>query len=274
MIMSAFPTRHLRRGAPLLVAAVLALPSSTFAQRQTERDAFTWSGKVPAGRWMRVRNLNGPIEVVASTTDRVEVTATKSWRRSDPQSVRFDIKKSGPGDQDVLICALWNDRSSCDDRDDEGRGTRNNDVAVAFRIAVPRDVKLGVATVNGALRIDGATSEVEASTVNGEIYATSSGGPVKATTVNGSVRARMGRFDNDEDLTFSTVNGTVVAEFTGDLDADVELSTVNGRFATDYEVTVSGRLDPRHLRAKLGKGGRRVHLSTVNGNVELRRRGG
>jgi DUF4097 and DUF4098 domain-containing protein YvlB len=109
--------------------------------------------------------------------------------------------------------------------------------------------------------------------VNGEVEATSFGGPVNASTVNGSVTARMGRFDNDEDLNFSTVNGSVVAEFTGEMNADIELSTVNGRFQTDYPVTINGRLDPRHLRARLGQGGRRIRLSTVNGNVELRRRG-
>ena len=64
-----------------------------------------------------------------------------------------------------------------------------------------------------------------------------------------------------------------MAGFSGDLDADVELTTVNGRFHSDYEVTLSGRVDPRHLRARIGRGGRRVRLTTVNGNVELRRRG-
>ena len=65
---------------------------------------------------------------------------------------------------------------------------------------------------------------------------------------------------------------SMAAEFTGDLDADIELSTVNGRFATDWPVTITGRIDPRRLRATLGKGGRRIKLSTVNGNVELRKR--
>jgi hypothetical protein len=68
------------------------------------------------------------------------------------------------------------------------------------------------------------------------------------------------------------VNGSVIAEFANDLDADVDLSTVNGRFVTDFPVTISGRIDPRRLRATLGKGGPRIRLSTVNGNVELRKR--
>jgi len=65
----------------------------------------------------------------------------------------------------------------------------------------------------------------------------------------------------------------VIAEFGEDMNANIESSTVNGRFQTDWPVTITGRVDPRHLRATLGKGGRRVRLSTVNGNVELRKRG-
>ena len=237
----------MRRNVLVLFFLSVAGTGPLVAQRQTEQNAFTWSGRIPSGHWIRVRNLSGEINVTSSNSDRVEVTATKQWRRSDPESVRFDH--------------------------DSHNGMRNNDVTVQFRVMVPRGVKIGVSSVNGAVSVEGATSEVEASTVNGEVEATSSGGPVNASTVNGSITARMGRFDNDEDLNFSTVNGSVVAEFTGDLEADIELSTVNGRFQTDFPVTINGRLDPRHLRAKLGRGGRRIRLSTVNGNVELRRRG-
>jgi hypothetical protein len=255
----------------LLAVAVLAPPVA--AQRQSEPDAFTWSGRVPAGRWIRVHNLNGEITVGASTSDRVEVTASKRWRRSDPQSVQFQVKKVGPNDEDIVICAIWTENTRCDEDSYEAHNVRNNDVSVEFHVLVPRGVNVGVSTVNGALNVDGATAAVQASTVNGEVEAVSSGGPVSASTVNGNVTARMGHFTGDEDLDFTTVNGSVVAEFTGDLDADVELSTVNGRFQTDYPVTVSGRLDPRHLKARIGKGGRRIRLSTVNGSVELRRRG-
>jgi hypothetical protein len=250
---------------------MIAAPPA-LAQRQTEQNAFTWAGRIPAGRWIRVRNLSGEVSVTSSNTDRVEVTATKQWRRSDPESVRFEVRKYGPSEEDVVICAIWNDQSQCDENGYESHNVRNNDVSVQFRVMVPRGVKVGVSSVNGAVSVEGATSEVDASTVNGEVEATSSGGPVNAQTVNGSVTARMGHFDSDEDLNFSTVNGTVLAEFTGDLDADIELSTVNGRFQTDYPVTINGRLDPRHLRARLGRGGRRIRLKTVNGNVELRRR--
>lgn len=265
----------------LALAALAAAPQTVAAQaRGSQRDAFALSERVPPGQWVRVRNLNGDLRVRGSMSDKVEITATKTWRRGDPKDVRIETRKSADGS--ILVCAFWTDNGRCSETSYESRGEsrggdgwrsgRDNDVAVNFEIRVPRGVKVGVWGVNGGVSVDGASSEVRAGTVNGSVDAVSTGGPVQASTVNGSVHATMGRLDGDQDLSFSTVNGSVVAEFLGDVDADIELSTVNGRFQTDWPVTLTGRIDPRRLRATLGKGGRRIRLTTVNGNVELRKR--
>jgi hypothetical protein len=267
----------LRRIALPLTALVAAVaPAALGAQdREIERNAFTLSERIPEGQWIRVRNLNGYLRVRASGSDKVEVTATKSWRRGDPKEVRIETRRASDGS--ILVCAFWTDDATCsetsyDSHGDRDRGwRRGNDVAVDFDIRVPKGVKVGVFGVNSGVNVEGATSEVRAATVNGSVDAASSGGPVQASTVNGNVHATMGRLDGDQDLNFSTVNGTVIAEFTGDVDADIDLSTVNGRFRTDWPVTLTGRIDPRRLRATLGKGGRRIRMSTVNGNVELRK---
>lgn len=261
-------------GGALLLAST-ALPA--VAQERQSGDTFNWSGRIPAGRWIHVQNLNGSITVGAASGNNVEVTATKHWRRGDPAVVHFFTEKSGPGDEDVTICAVWGEgRTSCDDRGDRRRGdrrVRNNDVNVEFKVLVPKGVKVGVNTVNGGVTVDGASNEVEAGTVNGEVDVSTSGGPVNANTVNGNVRARMGRVDSNADMDFNTVNGSVIVEFTGDFGGDIELSTVNGSLNTNFEMTVSGRLDPRHLRAHIGKpGGPTIKVSTVNGSVELRKR--
>jgi hypothetical protein len=260
-----------------IAAANAFVPTPLHAQRmeRTEREAFTWVGKIPDGRWINVRNLNGTVQVERGTGDKVEVTATRHTRRGDPDYVRFEVKKYGPSDQDVLICALWGDNSRCDEdsnnrRDD--RRSRENEVWVEFRVKVPKAVKVGAHSVNGEVRVEDVAAEVDAESVNGSVVVSTMGGPVNARTVNGSVRASMGRFDLNSDLTFSSVNGSVIAEFANEINADVDLSTVNGRFLTDFPVTISGRIDPRRLRATLGKGGPRIRLSTVNGNVELRKR--
>jgi len=266
----------LRTVALLTLLATMALPA---AGQQQHADAFNWTGRIPAGKWIRIRNLNGAITVGAASGDNVEVIATKHWRRGDPSVVRFETKKFGAGEESVVICALWGERSSCDDRnynshsDRNDSRMRNNDVSVDFRVLVPRGVKVGVNTINGAVSVDGATAEVDAGTINGELEVSTSGGPVNATNVNGNVRARLGRLDSDATMEFTTVNGSVIVEFGGEFGADVELQTVNGSLNTNFEMTLSGRLDPKHLRAHIGRpGGPRIRLETVNGSVELRHR--
>ena len=264
----------------ILAAAVLAAPISrpdTLAAQQRSEREFRWEGAIPSGRWLYLRNLNGAIRVERATGTRVEVTAEKHWRRGNPEDVRIETRKVGSGSQDVLICALWNDNTECDEdgyrTHDDRRWDRNdrNDVAVDFVVKLPSGVKVDVSTVNGGLEIQGASSEVEAHTVNGRVVASSSGGPVNAGTVNGDIEIEMGSLGTNN-LSFETVNGSIEVVVPDGLDADVDMRTVNGRVGSDFPMTVSGRINPRHIRAMIGRGGRRIEFRTVNGSVELRKR--
>ena len=264
------------RAVPLLALLLVALPAGA-QERQTDRNAFRWSGRVPQGAWVRVHNVSGAIRVERATGNEVEITATKSWRRGDPANVRIELKRYGPDNANVIVCAFWTENATCDEdgyrsRSEGRRSNRNNDVSVEFTVRIPAGVKINVGTVNGEVAVDGATSEVRAGTVNGGVEAYSSGGPVTASTVNGNVHVRMGKLTGDSDLHYATVNGNVVVEFLGDVNADIELTTVNGRLQSDFPLALQGRIDPRHLRATIGNGGRRIRLTTVNGNVELRKR--
>ena len=270
------------RATPTL--ALLAL-AATAARAQdddgrdarTERNAFTWAGQIPAGRWLYVKNVNGPIRVERASGDRVEVTADRTTRRGDPRAVRFEARRAGDG-QSMVVCAIWNDRT-CDEDGyhggrDRGWSDRRDEVSVAFTVRVPEGVRLDVNTVNGGLEIRGASSEVVARTTNGPVRAESSGGPVSARTTNGPVFARMTTVGAARDLDFATTNGSVVVEMPDNLGAEVSMSTTNGSVSTEFPATVQGRVDPRRLTVTLGDGSRRVRLRTTNGNVELRRASG
>ncbi|MEW5916215.1 MAG: DUF4097 family beta strand repeat-containing protein [Gemmatimonadota bacterium] len=244
-------------------------------QRQRTTD-FEWQGRIASGRRLYVRNLNGGIRVQRASGETAEITAVKSWRRGDPQDVKIELTKVGSNDGDVLVCALWYENTECDEdgyethNNNRRNWNRNNDVAVEFTVRLPAGVKLVTSTVNGALDIEGATASVEATTVNGEIHAASTGGPVMAETVNGSIEVRM-REMGTEPLEFSTVNGSITVYVPDDINAELDMRTVNGRVSSDFPLTVRGRINPRHLRATLGRGGQRLEFSTVNGSVELRK---
>jgi DUF4097 and DUF4098 domain-containing protein YvlB len=262
----------------VLASFMLAMSAPALvAQQESSRD-FRWEGAVAAGKWVKVQNINGDVDVMPASGNQVEVTAIKRNRRGDADDVRIEVKRYGANDENVFICAIWGE-ATCDEngynsprRRNRDRHDDDNDTEVQFTVRVPRGVNVDVGTVNGSVDVRGATGEVNASSVNGGVDAVSDGGPVSASTVNGSIRASM-RTLGRGDLEFSTVNGSITVELPEQLDADIRMNTVNGSLSSrDFPLTVSGRLNPQNMRATIGKGGTRLSFSTVNGNVEIRKR--
>lgn len=257
-----------------LLMSALAIPAG--AQTASTGD-FNWSARIPAGQWLHIRNINGEITVDRANGNEVEVVATKrASRNGDLSRVRIEAKHIGNG---ALICAIWGAETTCDERgyhdSRRGRdndGNDNGNVEVDFIVRLPAGVRANVSSVNGDVRVMGATAEVIAETVNGDVDASTSMGPVRAETVNGDITVRMDALEGNENLEFETVNGSITAYVPATFQGDVELETVNGSLTTDFPITVQGRFDPRHMRATIGSGGRSLKLSTVNGNVRLGKR--
>ncbi len=277
----------------LMVAAVAATPAVSPAQQEVGRDVavWTWDGRVDAGNWFKLSNVNGSVTIDASRDNSVHVRAEKiAHRDGDIRDVRFTVLQSGG---DVRICTLTYNEDRCDDDGMHSSGNhdgrRERDVEVKYTVRVPRGVRLAAGTVNGSMTVRGVGSEVRANTVNGSlevsdasgsviahtvngnVNVTTTAGPVSASTVNGSINARMAGLSRDGDMKFSTVNGGIMVETPSSLDADVSLNTMFGGISSDFPVQLSGRFGPRHAEGTVGRGGRRISMNTVNGSVELRR---
>ncbi len=248
----------------------LVYGSGSWAASSGNHESWNWSGTLAAGRTLEINGINGWIEAVPSTGNRVEVSADKHGRRDDPSSVRIEVVQDSDG---ITICAVYPGKSSPCTGGGSSLWHRNNDVQVDFTVRVPAGVTFAANTVNGRVSARSLAGPVRAHTVNGacEIETSSSG---EAATVNGSVRATLGRVPADEKLDFSTVNGSITLALPAHLDADVHGSTVNGSIVTDYPVTVSGRWGPRSMHGTIGKGGAKLNASTVNGSIKLVRADG
>jgi len=232
-------------------------------------DTWTYGLKLTTRQWVWIHNTNGSVKVESATGDSLTVTAVKTYHRSDPGAVRFVTVPSADG---VTICAVWASRGGrCEPGGDfKPSLLHGNDVAVDFSVRLPRGVRLGATTVNGGVRIAGATAPLVAVTVNGAVDAETAAGPVQAVSVNGGVRARMLAFGDTGDVSLFTVNGSATAELPAHLDADVEARTVNGSIQTDYPLEVTGKVG-KHVHGMVGAGGRKVHVTTVNGSINLRK---
>jgi DUF4097 and DUF4098 domain-containing protein YvlB len=85
------------------------------------------------------------------------------------------------------------------------------------------------------------------------------------------VRLRIGSASWNGQLDARTVNGSVTVEMPAPTDLEVEAATLNGSISSDFPLTLQGKMSPQKLRGTIGKGGRQLHLETVNGDVSLRK---
>jgi len=255
--------------APLILAAFAlgALPAAA------QTPEFRWHGRLAAGKRVEVKGVNGDVRATASTGSEVEVTAAKHARRSDPDDVKIEVIEHEGG---VTICAVYptprraRKENACEVGDSWHSSTEDNDVTVDFEVRIPAGVAFRGQTVNGEMSATGLKADVKASTVNGSVRVTTTG-LAEASTVNGSVYVEMGRADWTDELDFSTVNGGITLILPAGLNTEVRASTVNGDLVTDYPLTVTGRFGPRRMRGTIGSGGRSLSLSTVNGEIKLRK---
>jgi hypothetical protein len=232
-------------------------------------DQWTWRGEVKPSQQVWIRNTNGPVAVVQSNGDRLEVTAEKSWRNSEPSRVEMFVVNNELG---VTICALWaaRERRCGAGGDYQMNHVEKNDVAVRFTVHLPRGVRVDVSTANGEVAIQGAAAPVAAKTMNGRILVQTSVGPVKAKTMNGSIEASMDALTGG-DIELETMNGAVTAVLPRGLNAVVDASTMNGRVETDFPIQLTGKISSRHVRGTIGTGGLTLRLKTWNGSVTIRR---
>ena len=108
-------------------------------------------------------------------------------------------------------------------------------------------------------------------TVNGDVTLETTSW-AQASTVNGSIEARIGATLWDGDAEFDTVNGRITVDLPREASFEVHASTVNGSMSTDFPLTVRGKWGPKRMSGTVGEGGRTLSLSTVNGDMALRRR--
>lgn len=259
---------RVKRTALGAVAAVIALASAIPAAAQ-RTETFEWSGAVDAGDTVKIRNVNGKIDVRPASGSEIEIVAEKTGKRDDPSSVRVEVVEHAGG---VVACALYEDeRSVC--TPDEYRGkSEDNDVRVDFAVRVPRGVHVDASTVNGGVDVDGVRGDARVSTVNGSIEVSASG-TVAAKSVNGSIEARGGTASWSGTLDFKTVNGSITLVLPEGVNADVSGKTVNGSFTSDFGIRIEAGepWGPKRFSGTIGSGGGDLRLETVNGAIALRK---
>jgi DUF4097 and DUF4098 domain-containing protein YvlB len=242
---------------------------------------------MPAGhKSLEIDNVWGSIEVVADTTDKVELTVARTTQAESKdklerakKEVTLDITQE-EGALKLYVNGPF--RCQCDDcrhsRDDEGYR-----VKMDFKVHVPHDLDIKVKTVNrGRVVVKNTSGNFVVRNVNGDIEMDNVAGSGTARTVNGPVIVSF-RQNPHENSEFKTVNGNVELRFAHDLSADFRFKTFNGGIYSDFPVTalpvhaiqaehkgakVIYRAD-RFTGARVNAGGPEIQVENLNGDIRI-----
>jgi hypothetical protein len=287
-----------------VAAALLALAAPLAAGRGWDRESSwqvretrplreTFPLAVGSACHLLVDNVEGSIAVAPSARREIVMRAEETVRARDTAAaaqaraeVRLDIDRRG----DTL--ELFVDGPfRCSERGGDGWrsscGSHRRDYAVAydFTLEVPDRCDLDLSTVNGGeLRVRGVSGAFEVRNVNGGIVLESIGGSGSAHTVNGAVEATFSTLP-DGALDFETVNGDIDVSFDEGLSADFLLKTFSGEMWSEFGYTSlpvptgeSRREGGRFVYSqrgetaiRVGRGGQRARLVTLNGDISIRR---
>jgi putative adhesin len=252
--------------------------------------SFAWSGTVPDGGWLKIRDLAGTIEVRRAPGNTVDVRATQepgtspwAWIRGPVQAVRFVTQRQG---SEVVICAVSDDKPSCDANDlsspHSGWNAEWRPQPMHIVIQLPAGISLQAGTMHGDLSITdagaaviarsghgtisirnvagtitantghgdldilNAAKQVTARTGHGNIHV-SSAGAVRANTGHGDIVANLtGIAGGSNDMMFETGHGNVSVVAPKALNGDVDLNTGRGSVSSDFPLTISDQ--GRHSR--------------------------
>jgi beta-lactamase regulating signal transducer with metallopeptidase domain len=261
----------------VLTVAPVAAPGSA---RGWGTAAFSWAEVMPQGSTIEIQGVVGNIRAEATESDTVDVRATRHGRTPTPD-VHFAVVRHAGG---VTICAVYpSPPGAAPNQCVPGavmNNSRANDVKVEFAIRVPRGVLATLTTLNGGITTGPLHSVVTATTATGNIDITTTEF-ASAHSSSGDVHVAMGRTAWADTLRLSSLSGGIRVTLPDDARVDVMAETTTGTIKSDFEI---GQVRPSRLsRLKptgslgssasgvLGAPDRQLVLSTIAGNIQIRR---
>jgi DUF4097 and DUF4098 domain-containing protein YvlB len=221
----------------------------------------------------KLSNVNGEVSISTWKEPKVEIRAIKKTKKDaeNLKKVTIEVSESAGA---VSVETVYPKHE-------------NTGVSVDYTIQLPEGVRLenvetvngnvnvtgpfsaaSAETTNGNIRVENASGDLKFETTNGDIEAVNLAGPVEAETTNGGITLDLNALKGD--IRAETTNGGITVKMGGEVNAELEAETTNGSIFADFPVTVQGLIKSKHhLQGRIGTGGPRLSLETVNGSIRL-----
>jgi DUF4097 and DUF4098 domain-containing protein YvlB len=225
-------------------------------------------------RHCEMREMTAPsIGRLAIDSVRNGGATVKGWTRGDVLvRARVDSAAGSDGAAQGLSRQVSIDTSGGQVRAMGPDNTEDSWWSVSYEIFVPQNTDLNLTAHNGGINISDVRGQIHFEGHNGGVRLRRVAGDVSGTTQNGGIQVELtGNIWDGRQLEVSTHNGGVNISMPSYFSGHFQAETDQGHIETDFPLTLSGNVRPRHLDFNLGAGGPLIHVSTHNGGVRLQR---
>ena len=225
-------------------------------------------------RHCEMRELNAPsIGRLAVAAVHNGGATVKGWMRGDVL-VRARVESAAESDAAAqgLTRQVSIDTSGGQVRASGPETTNDSWWSASYEIFVPQNTDLNLTAHNGGITISDVRGQIHFEGHNGGVRLIRVAGDVSGSTQNGSIQIELtGNIWDGRQLEVTTHNGGVNMSMPSYFSGHFQAETDQGHIETDFPLTLSGDIRPRHLDFNLGAGGPLIHVSTHNGGVRLHR---
>jgi DUF4097 and DUF4098 domain-containing protein YvlB len=243
------------------LVALLTLLVTTLAFAETRKES-TYTLPLQAGGYLSLENINGDVKIEGWKKNEVRIDAVKKGKSKDLDRIKITISVDKYDHKDWVHVATEYETFSM------------NSGSVDYKIKVPSSALLEeIELINGNLIIIGVTGYLSLSTVNGSVTATGMTGDVWIEAVNGNLDLSFDKMDKGQSVDLESVNGAITLKLPAKSNAHVDAETVNGNITNDFKLTVDkGQWVGSSMDGRLGSGGARISIETVNGDIGIKKR--
>jgi hypothetical protein len=264
------------RAALLLLGVLLLASAGAFAQEEGSarssnelREEFHQSYPLSAQGRVTLKNISGAVRITGWERAEVRVDAVKrapTRERLDEAKITVDASADS-----VNIETRYPENAFNYDGGD--RRERRNNASVDYVISVPRGARLeSIEVISGKLDIENITGGVKASCISGRFTARNLAGDARLSNVSGSLEATFDRLDDASNVTLSNVSGQLVVVIPSDTNGTIKANTLSGQIANNMGLPVRrGQYVGNDLSGQLGRGGARIKLNNVSGQIKIQR---
>jgi hypothetical protein len=165
-----------------------------------------------------------------------------------------------------------------------GATKQSSEASYTFMVPEGIAVKLDYTSpfTSSDVQVKDFKNEIEISTMNGGINCENVSGPLIFDVINGDITIMFSAVNQSSPMSVKSINGEVDLTLPSGAKADFDLSSLQGDIYTDLDILVDKKENENgearflggmnSIKGKLNGGGVKVTVSSINGNLYLRKK--